>query len=163
MGRTPCCDGKGVKKGPWSPEEDKLLVDFVQANGSGNWRLLPKLAGKFVGARHIFPHGSLVGTGWVRERFGWAGLNRCGKSCRLRWTNYLRPDIKRGPFTTEEHSTILQLHGIVGNRWVLYIHPAALAYWPDVALYIRMATCMRTNLWTVVKAILTFLTRWWWL
>jgi transcription factor MYB, plant len=43
-------------------------------------------------------------------------LNRCGKSCRLRWTNYLRPDIKRGPFTTEEHSTILQLHGIVGNR-----------------------------------------------
>jgi hypothetical protein len=47
MGRTPCCDGKGVKKGPWTPEEDKLLVDFVQANGSGNWRLLPKLAGKF--------------------------------------------------------------------------------------------------------------------
>ncbi|GJN26899.1 hypothetical protein PR202_gb14866 [Eleusine coracana subsp. coracana] len=44
MGRTPCCDGKGVKKGPWTPEEDKLLVDFVQANGSGNWRLLPKLA-----------------------------------------------------------------------------------------------------------------------
>ncbi|KAK3144148.1 hypothetical protein QOZ80_4AG0309350 [Eleusine coracana subsp. coracana] len=89
MGRTPCCDGKGVKKGPWTPEEDKLLVDFVQANGSGNWRLLPKLA----------------------------GLNRCGKSCRLRWTNYLRPDIKRGPFTTEEHNSILQLHGIVGNKW----------------------------------------------
>jgi transcription factor MYB, plant len=47
MGRTPCCDGKGVKKGPWTPEEDKLLVDFVHSNGSGNWRLLPKLAGKF--------------------------------------------------------------------------------------------------------------------
>ncbi|PUZ48180.1 hypothetical protein GQ55_7G225200 [Panicum hallii var. hallii] len=89
MGRTPCCDSKGIKKGPWAPEEDKLLVDFVQANGPGNWRMLPKLA----------------------------GLNRCGKSCRLRWTNYLRPDIKRGPFTTEEHNSILQLHAIVGNKW----------------------------------------------
>ncbi|KAG8065432.1 hypothetical protein GUJ93_ZPchr0004g38838 [Zizania palustris] len=89
MGRTPCCDGKALKKGPWTPDEDKLLVDYVQANGSGNWRLLPKLA----------------------------GLNRCGKSCRLRWTNYLRPDIKRGPFTPEEHKSILQLHGIVGNKW----------------------------------------------
>ena len=45
MGRTPCCDSKGIKKGPWAPEEDKLLVDFVQANGPGNWRMLPKLAG----------------------------------------------------------------------------------------------------------------------
>jgi hypothetical protein len=45
-----------------------------------------------------------------------AGLNRCGKSCRLRWTNYLRPDIKRGPFTPEEHKSILQLHAIVGNK-----------------------------------------------
>ena len=45
MGRTPCCDSKGIKKGPWAPEEDKLLVDFVEANGPGNWRMLPKLAG----------------------------------------------------------------------------------------------------------------------
>ncbi|RCV34701.1 LOW QUALITY PROTEIN: hypothetical protein SETIT_7G179800v2 [Setaria italica] len=89
MGRTPCCDSKGIKKGPWAPEEDKLLVDFVQANGPGNWRMLPKLA----------------------------GLNRCGKSCRLRWTNYLRPDIKRGPFTPEEHNSIVQLHAVVGNKW----------------------------------------------
>ncbi|TVU15065.1 hypothetical protein EJB05_38567 [Eragrostis curvula] len=101
MGRTPCCDGKGVKKGPWTTEEDKLLVDFVQANGSGNWRLLPKLAEIWDEVK------------WAMR----AGLNRCGKSCRLRWTNYLRPDIKRGPFTTEEHNTILQLHGIVGNKW----------------------------------------------
>lgn len=48
MGRTPCCDSKGIKKGPWAPEEDKLLVDFVQANGPGNWRMLPKLAGTYV-------------------------------------------------------------------------------------------------------------------
>jgi myb proto-oncogene protein len=45
-----------------------------------------------------------------------AGLNRCGKSCRLRWTNYLRPDIRRGPFTAEEQKSIVQLHGIVGNK-----------------------------------------------
>ncbi|KAF0931687.1 hypothetical protein E2562_005684 [Oryza meyeriana var. granulata] len=89
MGRAPCCDKKGLKKGPWTPEEDKLLVDYIQANGHGSWRLLPKLA----------------------------GLNRCGKSCRLRWTNYLRPDIKRGPFTSEEQKSIVQLHGIVGNKW----------------------------------------------
>ena len=46
----------------------------------------------------------------------YAGLNRCGKSCRLRWTNYLRPDIKRGPFTPEEQKSIVQLHAIVGNK-----------------------------------------------
>ncbi|ONM15491.1 P-type R2R3 Myb protein [Zea mays] len=89
MGRTPCCHSNGIKKGQWALEEDKLLVDYVQANGAGNWRMLPKLA----------------------------GLNRCGKSCRLRWTNYLRPDIKRGHFTPEEHNSILQLHAIIGNRW----------------------------------------------
>ena len=54
-----------------------------------------------------------------------AGLNRCGKSCRLRWTNYLRPDIKRGPFTTEEHNSILQLHAIVGNKCVLSLSLSA--------------------------------------
>ena len=45
-----------------------------------------------------------------------AGLARCGKSCRLRWTNYLRPDIKRGRFSFEEEETIIQLHSILGNK-----------------------------------------------
>ncbi|GAV76463.1 Myb_DNA-binding domain-containing protein [Cephalotus follicularis] len=89
MGRTPCCDKKGLKKGPWTPEEDELLVNYIKDNGHGSWRSLPKLA----------------------------GLLRCGKSCRLRWTNYLRPDIKRGPFTAEEEKLVIQLHGILGNRW----------------------------------------------
>ncbi|PKA45870.1 Myb-related protein Myb4 [Apostasia shenzhenica] len=89
MGRAPCCEKQGLKKGPWTPEEDKILVDYIQSNGHGSWRSLPKLA----------------------------GLLRCGKSCRLRWTNYLRPDIKRGPFTPEEQKSIIQLHGIVGNKW----------------------------------------------
>jgi hypothetical protein len=45
-----------------------------------------------------------------------AGLLRCGKSCRLRWTNYLRPDIKRGRFSLEEEQMIIHLHAILGNR-----------------------------------------------
>ncbi|XP_077225716.1 transcription factor MYB17-like [Tasmannia lanceolata] len=89
MGRAPCCEKQGLKKGPWTAAEDEILVDYIKRNGHGSWRSLPKLA----------------------------GLLRCGKSCRLRWTNYLRPDIKRGPFTPEEEKTIIQLHGMLGNRW----------------------------------------------
>ncbi|XP_042479111.1 transcription factor MYB41-like [Macadamia integrifolia] len=89
MGRAPCCDKSGLKKGPWTPEEDQKLIDYIQKNGHGSWRTLPKNA----------------------------GLQRCGKSCRLRWTNYLRPDIKRGRFSFEEEETIIQLHGILGNKW----------------------------------------------
>ncbi|KAL3627628.1 hypothetical protein CASFOL_028991 [Castilleja foliolosa] len=89
MGRSPCCDKTGLKKGPWTPEEDQKLIDFIQKNGYGNWRTLPTNA----------------------------GLQRCGKSCRLRWTNYLRPDIKRGRFSFEEEETIIQLHSVLGNKW----------------------------------------------
>ncbi|KAL4332011.1 hypothetical protein GQ457_07G020640 [Hibiscus cannabinus] len=89
MGRSPCCDEDGLKKGPWTPEEDQKLVQFIKNHGHGSWRALPKLA----------------------------GLNRCGKSCRLRWTNYLRPDIKRGKFSQDEEQTILHLHSILGNKW----------------------------------------------
>lgn len=45
------------------------------------------------------------------------GLLRCGKSCRLRWTNYLRPDIKRGRFSHEEDQMIVHLHAMLGNRY----------------------------------------------
>ncbi|KAG2712346.1 hypothetical protein I3843_04G111900 [Carya illinoinensis] len=89
MGRAPCCEKNGLKKGPWTPEEDLKLINHIQLHGPGNWRNLPKNA----------------------------GLQRCGKSCRLRWTNYLRPDIKRGRFSFEEEETIIQLHGILGNKW----------------------------------------------
>ncbi|XP_071938084.1 transcription factor MYB4-like [Coffea arabica] len=89
MVRAPCCEKMGLKKGPWTPEEDQVLVSHIQKNGHGNWRALPKQA----------------------------GLLRCGKSCRLRWTNYLRPDIKRGNFSKEEEDTIIKLHETLGNRW----------------------------------------------
>lgn len=47
MGRAPCCDKDGLKKGPWLPEEDQKLIDYIQKNGPGNWRTLPKKAGTF--------------------------------------------------------------------------------------------------------------------
>ncbi|RWW13069.1 hypothetical protein GW17_00023239 [Ensete ventricosum] len=46
-----------------------------------------------------------------------SGLRRTGKSCRLRWLNYLRPDVRRGNITPEEQLLILQLHSRWGNRW----------------------------------------------
>ena len=45
MGRSPCCDESGLKKGPWTPEEDQKLVKYIQENGHASWRALPKLAG----------------------------------------------------------------------------------------------------------------------
>ncbi|KAI5057481.1 hypothetical protein GOP47_0027496 [Adiantum capillus-veneris] len=92
MGRAPCCDklDEGFRKGAWTAEEDQKLVAFIDKNkGHGSWRTLPRLA----------------------------GLQRCGKSCRLRWTNYLRPNIKRGQFSVEEEQTITQLHVLLGNKW----------------------------------------------
>ncbi|CAI0453397.1 unnamed protein product [Linum tenue] len=90
MGRPPCCDKGGVKKGPWTPEEDILLVSYVQEHGPGNWRAVPT---------HT-------------------GLLRCSKSCRLRWTNYLRPGIKRGNFTDHEEKMIIHLQALLGNRYL---------------------------------------------
>ena len=50
--------------------------------------------------------------------FKHAGLKRTGKSCRLRWLNYLRPDVRRGNITLEEQFMILKLHSLWGNRYV---------------------------------------------
>ncbi|CAA6674006.1 unnamed protein product [Spirodela intermedia] len=89
MGRSPCCDKIGVKKGPWTPEEDIILVTYIQQHGPGNWRAVP----------------------------AHTGLRRCSKSCRLRWTNYLRPGIRRGNFSDKEEKLIVHLQALLGNRW----------------------------------------------
>ncbi|KAB2623680.1 transcription repressor MYB5-like [Pyrus ussuriensis x Pyrus communis] len=91
MGRKPCCDKEGLNRGAWSAWEDKILTNYIETNGEGKWRDLPQRA----------------------------GLNRCGKSCRLRWLNYLRPDIKRGNISGEEEDLIIRLHKLLGNRWSL--------------------------------------------
>ncbi|MQM00900.1 hypothetical protein Taro_033647 [Colocasia esculenta] len=95
MGRSQCCAKDGSKKGPWTPEEDIILASYVQLHGPGNWKS--------------------VSINTVRVIT--AGLMRCSKSCRLRWTNYLRPGIRRGNFTPQEEGMIIQLQGLLGNRW----------------------------------------------
>ncbi|XP_059316197.1 transcription factor MYB39-like [Lycium ferocissimum] len=92
MGRYPCCqddDDNDLKKGPWTEDEDEKLTDYINKNGHTNWKSIPRRA----------------------------GLKRCGKSCRLRWNNYLRPDIKRGGFSDEEEEIIINLHSLLGNKW----------------------------------------------
>ncbi|CAN8234824.1 unnamed protein product [Cochlearia groenlandica] len=89
MGRTTWYDVDGVKKGEWTAEEDRVLVTYINEYGLGDWRTLPSRA----------------------------GLQRCGKSCRLRWLNYLRPGIKRGKFTPQEEQDIIKFHSLLGNRW----------------------------------------------
>ncbi|XP_022715827.1 transcription factor MYB122-like [Durio zibethinus] len=89
MGRIPLCSADGLKRGAWTAEEDQKLIAYIQKHGEGGWRSLPKKA----------------------------GLRRCGKSCRLRWVNYLRPGVKRGDFTSDEAQTIIELHAALGNRW----------------------------------------------
>ena len=77
-----------LRKGLWSPEEDDKLMNYMLNNGQGCWSDV---------ARN-------------------AGLQRCGKSCRLRWINYLRPDLKRGAFSPQEEELIIHLHSLLGNR-----------------------------------------------
>ncbi|XP_010923867.1 uncharacterized protein [Elaeis guineensis] len=78
-----------LKKGPWTAAEDAILMEYVKKHGEGNWNAVQKNS----------------------------GLNRCGKSCRLRWANHLRPDLKKGTFTREEELLILHLHAQLGNKW----------------------------------------------
>ncbi|XP_058757700.1 transcription factor MYB114-like [Vicia villosa] len=82
---------KTMNRGAWTPEEDQKLAHCIQTHGAKKW--------KTVSAR--------------------SGLNRCGKSCRLRWLNYLRPNIKRGNISDDEEDLILRLHKLLGNRWSL--------------------------------------------
>nr|URY18763.1 MYB protein [Zanthoxylum bungeanum] len=79
------------KKGLWTMEEDKLLIDYVKVHGKGQWNRISKKT----------------------------GLKRCGKSCRLRWMNYLSPSVNRGNFTEDEEDLIIRLHKLLGNRWSL--------------------------------------------
>jgi len=111
-----------LKRGAWSPEEDQKLIAYINRHGIRNWIEMPKAAGKeqivliFSWISNISPKKmATVRFHCFVLRF-LLGLLRSGKSCRLRWMNYLRPDIKRGNFSMEEVETILKLHGILGNR-----------------------------------------------
>ncbi|GMJ05089.1 hypothetical protein HRI_004178100 [Hibiscus trionum] len=78
-----------LKKGPWTAAEDAILADYVRTHGEGNWNAVQKNT----------------------------GLARCGKSCRLRWANHLRPNLKKGAFSPEEERIIVELHAKMGNKW----------------------------------------------
>lgn len=80
---------QSLKKGPWTATEDAVLIDYVKKHGEGNWNSVQKNS----------------------------GLMRCGKSCRLRWANHLRPNLKKGSFTPEEERIIIELHAKLGNKW----------------------------------------------
>ncbi|KAF3629031.1 Transcription factor MYB32 [Capsicum annuum] len=89
MGRHSVYVKEKLRRGLWSPDEDEKLYNYITRFGVGCWSSVPKLS----------------------------GLQRCGKSCRLRWINYLRPDLKRGTFSLEEEDMIITLHEVLGNRW----------------------------------------------
>ncbi|KAF3506864.1 hypothetical protein F2Q69_00002463 [Brassica cretica] len=80
---------KAFHKGPWTSAEDQLLIAYVDKHGDGNWNAVQKHS----------------------------GLSRCGKSCRLRWVNHLRPDLKKGSFTDKEEQRVIELHASMGNKW----------------------------------------------
>lgn len=93
-----------MKKGPWTAAEDAILMEYVKKHGEGNWNAVQRNS----------------------------GLMRCGKSCRLRWANHLRPNLKKGAFSAEEESLIVELHAKLGNKWarmasqVVCHHPSIL-------------------------------------
>ncbi|KAJ3679580.1 hypothetical protein LUZ60_017591 [Juncus effusus] len=79
----------GLRKGTWTAAEDAILINHVRRHGEGNWNAVQRSS----------------------------SLARCGKSCRLRWANHLRPNLKKGPISPEEEVTILRLHAMLGNKW----------------------------------------------
>ncbi|GLJ37763.1 hypothetical protein SUGI_0767460 [Cryptomeria japonica] len=87
MGRSPCCS-KDAHRKAWSAQEDFILVKYIKTHGDGSWNSVPEKT----------------------------GLKRSGKSCRLRWINYLRPDIKRGNICPEEDDLIIKMYSLLGNR-----------------------------------------------
>nr|QWQ79386.1 MYB27 [Zanthoxylum armatum] len=79
-----------LRRGPWTIEEDFKLINYIANHGEGRWNSLSRFA----------------------------GLKRTGKSCRLRWLNYLRPDVRRGNISLEEQLLIIELHSLWGNRLI---------------------------------------------
>ncbi|CAG7880464.1 unnamed protein product [Brassica rapa] len=82
-------EARGLKKGSWTTTEDAILTEYVRKHGEGNWNAVQKNS----------------------------GLLRCGKSCRLRWANHLRPNLKKGSFSPDEEKIIIELHAKMGNKW----------------------------------------------
>jgi len=116
---------RGLKKGPWTAAEDSILVEYVKTYGEGNWNAVQKNC----------------------------GLMRCGKSCRLRWANHLRPNLKKGTFSPEEERIIIELHAKLGNKWArmasqVYICPTheSSTIFHDIYIYIYIQKNMHSHI-----------------
>ncbi|KAL4292824.1 hypothetical protein AHAS_Ahas18G0066700 [Arachis hypogaea] len=81
-----------LRKGPWTPREDAMLIELVEKYRERNWSLL------------------------VQKN---SELRRSGQSCRHRWLEHLKPGLKKGPLSEEEEKLIVDLHSQFGNRWAL--------------------------------------------
>jgi len=124
MGRHSCCYKQKLRKGLWSPEEDEKLFNHITKYGHGCWSSVPKQAGNLLLKHQCIKMSAnyfilIVSSISLSEKYHASGLQRCGKSCRLRWINYLRPDLKRGTFSEQEENLIIELHAVLGNRLVL--------------------------------------------
>ena len=110
------------RKGPWTAEEDAMLLEYVREHGDGNWNCVER---------------------------GLSGVMRCGKSCRLRWTNQLRPGLIKGPLSLQEERVVIEQHALLGNRWAriaamvsesivrMYQSPAIALYYIYVCIYMH--------------------------
>ncbi|KAJ6710780.1 TRANSCRIPTION FACTOR MYB33-RELATED [Salix koriyanagi] len=121
-GRAPPPKGanQGLKKGPWTVAEDAILIEYVKKHGEGNWNSVQKNC----------------------------GLMRCGKSCRLRWANHLRPNLKKGSFTPEEEQIIIELHAKHGNKWARMAsqnHLSPLEFYPNPTHQLKLFANTNSN------------------
>mmetsp|Transcript_17071 Transcript_17071/g.29343 ORF Transcript_17071/g.29343 Transcript_17071/m.29343 type:complete len:569 (+) Transcript_17071:307-2013(+) len=79
----------GLRKGPWSEEEDKALRETMnQLQGETDWIEIAK---------------SVVG--------------RSAKQCRERWNGTLDPSINRGEWTQDEDAILMKEFATHGSRW----------------------------------------------
>ena len=75
-------------KGPWTEEEDRMVLHLVEKNGPQKWTLIAE---------------NLPG--------------RIGKQCRERWHNHLNPKIKKISWSKEEEWILYLMHRGNGNKW----------------------------------------------
>ncbi|XP_044463925.1 transcription factor MYB3R-1 [Mangifera indica] len=75
-------------KGPWSKEEDEIIIELVNKFGPKKWSTI---------AQHL--------------------PGRIGKQCRERWHNHLNPSINKEAWTQEEELALIRAHQIYGNKW----------------------------------------------
>jgi hypothetical protein len=80
--------GKVVKTGPWTLEEDMMVIKLVEKNGPQKWTYI---------AEHL--------------------PGRIGKQCRERWHNHLNPKIRKDAWSEEEEWLLFIAHKQHGNRW----------------------------------------------